>query len=92
MDRMSRDQIESLKREWMDGGCHVLEDDDDKTDLEEVNNWIINFLDQDAMNDKDGYVVSRIYHSLNFDIPFAATKQIRDELIHVVRMKMKEQG
>lgn len=87
---MGPDELAALRQEWSEGGRIVLQDDADGGDHSIVHHWIVRLIDGDiADDDRDG-ILSLVYHSLNFDIPFAATKGVRDELLHVVRMKIKD--
>lgn len=86
MDRRSEEQMRKLRKEWTDGGFVVLKGDDHK----EIDRWILRLLDKKTRSDEEEYIVSRVDHSLNFDIPFQATNVVRDDLLHIVRMKMKD--
>jgi hypothetical protein len=87
---MAPDERAALRQEWAEGGRLVLQDDADGSDHGIVDHWIARLIDGDIADaDKDG-ILSLVYHSLNFDIPFAATKDVRDELLHLVRMKIKD--
>ncbi|WP_395680510.1 hypothetical protein [Inquilinus sp.] len=87
---MAPDELAALRREWAEGGRIVLQDDAEGGDHSAVHHWIVRLLDGDiADDDRDG-ILSLVYHSLNFDIPFAATKGVRDELLQVVRTKLKD--
>jgi hypothetical protein len=89
MDRRNKKQMQDLKQEWIESGRFVLRDDDHPKDHTEIHNWLLEFLDKEERSDEDEYIASCVYHSLNFDIPFPATKSVRCELLNIVRMKIK---
>jgi CHAT domain-containing protein len=90
MDKRNKKQMPELKKEWLNGSKIVLQDDDYPKDHAEINDWIISLIGKEARSDEKEYIVSCVYHSLSFDIPFAATKAIRGELLHIVRMKIND--
>ncbi len=90
MGRRNKEQMQDLKQEWTEGGRFVLRDDDHPKDHREIHNWLLEFLDKEERSDEDEYIVTCVYHSLNFDIPFKATKGVRSELVNIVRMKIKD--
>lgn len=90
MDRRSEQQMRELRKEWVGGGRIALRDDEHREDHIEINRWILRLLDKKVRSDEEEYIVSCVDHSLNFDIPFQATKAVRDNLLHMVRMKMKD--
>lgn len=90
MTWMNRKQLTNLKSEWINGGHFVLSDDDNSDDHEELNKWILNFLDKEITSDEEENIALSIYYSLNFDIPFPATKIARDSLLRIVRMKIND--
>jgi hypothetical protein len=87
---MAPDELAALRQEWSEGGRLVLQDDADGGDHSIVHHWIMRLIDGEIVDDDRDGILSLVYHSLNFDIPFAATKGVRDELLHVVRMKIKD--
>jgi hypothetical protein len=90
MDRRNKEQMQDLKKEWVGGGRFVLRDDDHPEDHREIHNWLLELLDKEERSDEDEYIASCVHHSLNFDIPFAATKGVRRELLNIVRMKIRD--
>ncbi|MDR6293920.1 MULTISPECIES: hypothetical protein [Inquilinus] len=84
------DEWAALRREWAEGGRVVLQDDANGSDHSIVHHWIMRLIDGEIVDDDRDGILSLVYHSLNFDIPFAATKGVRDELLQVVRMKIKD--
>lgn len=85
---MAPDEQAALRQEWSEGGRIVLQDDADGSDHSAVHRWVARLIDGDIADD-DG-ILSLVHHSLNFDIPFAATRGVREELLHVVRMKIRD--
>jgi len=81
---------EVLKVEWINSGFLVLGDDDHQQDHAEINCWIIDLLSKNELIGDEISIVSLVYHSLSFDIPFKATKSIRNDLLRTVRMKMAD--
>ena len=90
MDRRSEEQMRELRKEWVGGGRIAMRDDKHREDHIEISRWILRLLDKKVRSDEEEYIVSCVDHSLNFDIPFQATKEVRDNLLHMVRMKMKD--
>lgn len=90
MDRRSEEQMRELRKEWVGGGRIAMRDDKYREDHIEISRWILRLLDKKVRSDEEEYIVSCVDHSLNFDIPFQATKEVRDNLLHMVRMKMKD--
>ncbi|OWJ57080.1 hypothetical protein [Inquilinus limosus] len=85
-----RDELAALRKEWVECGRAVLQADADGGDHSILHHWVVRLIDGDiADDDRDG-ILSLVYHSLNFDIPFAATRGVREELRHVVRMKIRD--
>lgn len=87
---MAPEELAALKKEWIEGGRHVLQDDADGSDHSVVHHWVVRLIDGGILDDDRDGILSLVHHSLNFDIPFAATKGVRDELLHVVRMKIRD--
>jgi hypothetical protein len=87
---MAPDELAALRQEWTEGGRLVLQDDANGGDHGDLTRWVVRLVDGDIADDERDGILSLVYHSLNFDIPFAATKGVRDELLHVVRMKIKD--
>lgn len=83
-------ELAALRKEWTELAGFVFQDDANGSDHSDIRHWVVRLIDGDiADDDRDG-ILSLVYHSLNFDIPFAATKGVRDELLHVVRMKLED--
>ena len=81
-----------LRVEWINSGFLVLGDDDHQQDHPNINRWIIDFLNKKELEGDELLIVSLICHSLNFDIPFKATKSVRSHLLRTVRMKIAHPG
>ncbi|MGX8007960.1 hypothetical protein ACVDG8_002620 [Mesorhizobium sp. ORM8.1] len=90
MDRRSEEQMRGLRKEWVDGGHIAMRDDVHREDHIEINRWILRLLDKKTRSDEEEYIVTCVDISLNFDIPFKATKGDRDDLLRMVRMKIKD--
>ncbi|MGF6229841.1 hypothetical protein QFZ27_003796 [Inquilinus ginsengisoli] len=87
---MAPDELAALRQDWTEGGRLVLQDDANGDDHGIVHHWVVRLIDGDIADDERDSILSLVYHSVNFDIPFAATKGVRNELLHVVRMKIKD--
>ena len=85
-------ELTALRQEWTEGGRLVLRDDANGSDHSDLHHWVLRLIDGDITDDDRDGILSLVYHSLNFDIPFAATKGVRDELLHVIRMKIRDPG
>lgn len=91
MSEWTKEQIDALGSEWARGGQFVLGDDLDRKDRLEIEHWIAHFIVESVgENDSErGYILSLIYHSLNFDIPFEATRGVREDLLRIIRAKRR---
>ncbi|KGM32749.1 hypothetical protein [Inquilinus limosus] len=85
-----RDELAALRKEWVESGRSVLQDDAGGGDQSVLHHWVVRLIDGDIVDDDRDGILSLVYHSLNFDIPFAATRGVREELRHVIRMKIKD--
>lgn len=80
-----REQIQFLQKEWNEIGRLVLRDHGVEEDLESVHEWISLFIVNGKGDESFELILSYIEHSLNLDIPFAATARVRETLIAMVR-------
>jgi hypothetical protein len=87
-EKYSKEFLDRLRREWLGGSAVIFGADRNKEDHRAISKWILGLLNQETLSEEDELMVSRVYHSLNFDIPFAATASVRAELLHIVRMKI----
>ena len=85
-------KVASLKAEWVGGGEIILKADRQTEDHGDIYKWVLDFLDNGSRDPDYGYFLSTLYHSLNFDIPFEATSSVREELLQMARMKIKDPG
>ncbi|WP_018045111.1 hypothetical protein [Methylobacterium sp. 88A] len=90
MTNPTAQDIAALRSEWITGGRLVVGDDPSPSDHEAVYRWVLDFMDGGADDPDYGTVLGLIYHSLNFDIPFSATKSVRDDLMHMARRKLED--
>ncbi|SEP46262.1 hypothetical protein SAMN04487843_12338 [Methylobacterium sp. ap11] len=81
-----------LEREWRDLGGFVVQDDPDPADHDAIHAWVLDFIDSGVDDPDDPYVHGLIGHSLDFDIPFAATERVRGELMTIARRKRADPG
>lgn len=84
-----------LKGEWLGGAQIVLREDELKTDHPAINQWVSMLLNKNAaapddLSSDENLIVSLVYYSLNFDIPFEATAGVRRQLLSAVRTKMRD--
>ncbi|UPA28051.1 hypothetical protein K6301_23925 (plasmid) [Shinella oryzae] len=71
-------------------GALVLRDHGVGSDLEAIQEWVSWFIVNGRQDQDYELILSRIDHSLNLDIPFAATSTVRESLISTVRSKLKD--
>jgi len=84
------DYINYLQREWSLSGTLVLRDHGVESDLKAIHEWVSWFIVNGAGDKEYELILSHIDHSLNLDIPFAATFTVREALISAVRERMKD--
>ncbi|WP_247221334.1 hypothetical protein [Shinella oryzae] len=84
------DYIGYLQQEWSISGALVLRDHGVGSDLEAIQEWVSWFIVNGRQDQDYELILSRIDHSLNLDIPFAATSTVRESLISTVRSKLKD--
>lgn len=87
-----RQEADPLAMEWKSCGRLVLQDDDDPRDHDAIDRWIMELIDRPSGSPEDDHIRSLVYHSLNFDIPFAATRNVRERLMDLVRKRLVEDG
>ena len=90
MQNHNREYLDRLKSEWMNGSAIILRDDSNKKDHQSISKWIEGLLDQETRSNDEDLIVSLVYHSLNFDIPFKATASERAKLLQLVRAKIND--
>ncbi|MFG1245709.1 hypothetical protein [Xanthobacter flavus] len=83
--------VARMRLDWTSGGGSIVLSDDPETDDHgEIYQWVANLLNKSDFSADDRHILNSVYQSLNFDIPFPATKIVRDELLQTVRMKIKD--
>jgi hypothetical protein len=87
--KTNQEILDELKSEWRDGSTIILDADDHRGDHCKIKQWVARFLEEGARNEDDKLLLNRIYHSLNFDIPFRATANVRAELLEHVRARLR---
>lgn len=90
MTDLTAQDIAALRSEWIGGGRLVVGDDSSPSDQDSIYRWVLTFIDGGADDPDYGVVLGLVYHSLNFDIPFSATKSVRDDLMHMARTKLED--
>ncbi|QDG94281.1 hypothetical protein NIBR502774_14235 (plasmid) [Rhizobium sp. NIBRBAC000502774] len=61
-----------------------------ESDLKTIHDWVSWFIANGAGDDQYELILSHIDHSLNLDIPFAATATVRESLISAARSRLKD--
>ena len=89
MTNPTAQDIAALRSEWITGGRLVVRDDSSPSDHDSVYDWVLTYIDDGADDPDYGVVLGLVYHSLNFDIPFSATKSVRDDLMRISRRKLE---
>ena len=90
VQKYSREFLDRLKSEWMSGSVVIFGADGNKEDHPALSRLILRLLDQETRSEDEDLIVSLVYHSLNFDIPFKATASVRAEMLKMVRRKIKD--
>lgn len=90
MTDLTAHDIAALRSEWISGGWLVVRDDASPSDHESVYRWVLDVIDGHVDDPDHSVIITTIYHSLNFDIPFSATKSVRDELMSMARRKLED--
>ncbi len=87
----NEDLLRHLSTDWARSGRSVVADDDSPIDHRDIEDWVAHFIEDNHQTDGDerGLILALIYHSLNFDIPFAATRNVRAELLQIARENLK---
>lgn len=83
------EQIQFLQREWNEIGRLVLRDHGVEDDLQSVHEWVSWFIVNGKGEERFELILSYIDHSLNLDIPFAASARVRETLIAIARQRMR---
>lgn len=89
MTNLTAHDIAALRREWVSGGRLVVGDDPSPSDHDSVYHWVLHFIDGNGDDPDYASIMGIIFHSLNFDIPFSATKSVRNDLMHIARRKLE---
>ena len=84
------DYIDYLKREWALSGALVLRDHGVESDLGAIHEWVSWFIVNGSGDPEYELILSYIDHSLNLDIPFAATSTVRESLISAARSRLRD--
>lgn len=89
MQRLDKQYLESVRREWTQGGgvrqLGIVQKGHAK-----INEWVWELLSKEEFTDEEVYFVNYIYHGMNCDIPPSATHWIREEIVHAIQMKMED--
>lgn len=87
---ITQEEVDYIQREWADLGRLVLRDHGVVNDLEAIYRWVGWFIANGAQDEDYALILSHAYHSLNLDIPFAATHNVREKLIAAARFRLNE--
>ncbi|MFG1278247.1 hypothetical protein [Xanthobacter autotrophicus] len=92
MQRLDKQYLECLRREWVGGGGikGIGVPLKRGTNIEKINEWVLNLLNKEEFSEHESSIVECLWHGMNCDIPPGATRLVREELVRILLMKVED--